>query len=539
MAETYDAVIVGAGHNGLVCGCYLARAGLRVLVVERRDIVGGAVMTEHDIFPGYAVDTCSSFHIVIKALPIIDELGLDRFGLEYLPMDPFGFAPFPDGSSITFWRDLDRTCASIAALSPRDAERYHAFITLWGTFNAPVYSTFLAPPRPGAMLGSILRRGGAKLRRNAGLGKGLDLLQAIFGSYAQLIDATFEDERLKAALGWFAAQSGGAPDDPGGGEMLAWQILCHQSGCWRPRGGSGMLAQALARCLEHHGGVVRTGAPVAQILVAGGQAYGIRLADGEEIRARCVIANTHVQTTLLDLVGADLLESALVQKLRRLRIADGMGMTIRCSADALPDYAALPMEDGQPNDAHRGMQLLCPSMAALRRAYHQSALGQSPEEPAILAMTPTASDATLAPPGKHLFNIWAQWHPYALADGTSWEDQGPREAEKLLHIVDRYAPGFSDHITGIYLKTPVDLERIGGLLRGHLMHLDMTLDQMFFFRPLPELAQYRTPIQGLWLTGASTHPGGGVSGAPGYNTAHEVLRHRRRYNVRNSSNKGN
>lgn len=524
MAGTYDVVIVGAGHNGLVCGCYLARAGLRVLVLERRHLVGGAVMTEHDIFPGYALDTCSSFHIVIKALPIIDELGLEQFGLEYLPMDPFGFAPFPDGTSLTFYRDLDRTCASIAKLNAGDAERYREFITLWAKFNEPVYATFLAPPRAGPMIGSIFRQQRGKLRSMMGLGKSTDLLKSIFGSYAQLIDAWFEDERLKAALGWFAAQSGTAPDDPGGGEMLAWQILCHQTGCWRPRGGSGMLSQALARCLAHHGGEARVSAPVAEIMVHDGATTGVRLESGEVINARCVISNAHVQTTLLGLVGEDNLDATLVRQLKNLRIANGMGMTIRCSTDALPDFAALPMADGAPNAAHMGMQLLCPTMGDLRRAYHESELGRVPTRPAILGMTPTAMDPALAPEGKHIFNVWAQWHPYTLADGTSWDDEGKREAEKMLRIVDEYAPGFSDSVTGVYIKTPPDLERIGGLLRGHLMHLDMTLDQMFMFRPLPDLANYRTPIANLWLTGASTHPGGGVSGAPGYITAHEVLR---------------
>ncbi len=525
MGGAYDAVIVGAGHNGLVCGCYLARAGLRVLVVERRHIVGGAVVTESDIFPGYALDTCSSFHIVVKALPIIDELGLERFGLDYLPLDPFAFAPFPDGASLTFYRDLDRTCASIARLNTGDAERYRQFVTLWGTFNEPVYATFLAPPRPGAMLGSILKRRRGHWRDMIGLGKSADLLKAIFGSYSQLIDAWFEDERLKAALGWLAAQSGTGPDDPGGGEMLAWQILCHQSGVWRPRGGSGMLSQALAACFEHHGGEVRVSAPVAEILVRDGRAIGVRLAEGEVIPARCVISNAHVQTTLLELIGADQLAPELVRRIRHLRIANGMGMTVRCTADALPDYIASPMIDGQPNDAHYGMQLICPSMSYLRRAFHESELGRPASAPALLAMTPTVLDPSLAPPEKHIFNIWAQWHPYQLADGAEWTpDRGRSEADKMLAIVDDYAPGFTSRVTGIYVKTPLDLERIGGLLRGHLMHIDMTLDQMFFFRPLPELANYRTPIAGLWLTGASTHPGGGVSGAPGYNTAHEILR---------------
>ncbi|HKD77641.1 MAG TPA: NAD(P)/FAD-dependent oxidoreductase, partial [Ktedonobacterales bacterium] len=432
---------------------------------------------------------------------------------------------FPDGSSLTFYRDLDKTCASIASLNARDAEQYHRFVTLWGKFNEPVYATFLAPPRMDAMLGSIVRRKWSQLRSFMGLGKSADLLKAIFGSYIQLIDTWFEDERLKAALAWFAAQSGTGPDEPGGGEMLAWQILGHQTGVWRPRGGSGMLSQALAGCLEYHGGAVRVSAPVAEIVTSGGRATGVRLASGEVIHARCVISNAHVQTTLLDLIGADKLDPTLVHQLRHLRIADGMGMTIRCAADALPNYAALPMQDGQPNASHQGMQLICPSVDYLRRAYHESQLGRPASAPAILGMTPTSTDPSLAPAGKHIFNVWAQWHPYTLEDGLDWDDIRQREAEKLLRIMDDYAPGFTSQITGTYIKTPVDLERIGGLVRGNLMHIDMTLDQMFMFRPLPDLANYATPIDGLWLTGASTHPGGGVSGAPGYITAHEVLRH--------------
>jgi len=530
MTTTYDVVIIGAGHNGLVCGCYLARTGLKVLVLERRHIVGGAVVTESDIFPGYALDTCSSFHIVIKALPIIEELQLERFGLEYLPMDPFAFAPFPDGTSLTFYRDLDKTCESIAKLNQKDAASYHEFITLWSKFNAPVYDTFLAPPRPGPMIGSILKGQRGKIRQMAGLGKSTDLLKAVFGSYMQLIDAWFDDERLKAALGWIAAQSGTGPDDVGGGEMLmGWHGLSHTSGVWRPRGGSGMLSQSLAACLEYHGGVVRTSAPVQEITVNQGEATGVLLADGERITARCVISNAHVQTTLLDLLPPETLDNGLVRQLKNLRIANGMGMTIRCTADALPNYTAQPMQDGAANSSHIGMQMICPTVTYLRRAFHESELGMTPTQPAIVGMTPTVMDPSLAPAGKHVFNIWAQWHPYTLADGQQWsEDLGKREAEKLLHIVDDYAPGFSSHVTNTYIKTPPDLERIGGLIRGHLMHIDMTLDQMFMFRPLPDLANYQTPVKGLWLTGASMHPGGGVSGAPGYITAHEVLKNWRK-----------
>lgn len=520
----YDAIIVGAGHNGLVCANYLAKAGLKTLVIERRDKIGGAVITEDDIFPGYAIDTCSSFHIVIKALNIIEELQLEAYGLDYLQLDPFAFAPFPDGTSITFWRDVDKTCESIARLSSHDAEQYRKMITLWSKFNEPVYAIFQSPPAAGPMIRSIWRRERGQLRSMMGLGKSGDLLKLVFGSYMQFINHYFDDERVKAALGWIAAQSGTGPDDPGGGEMIAWHILSHVSGVWRPRGGSGMLSQALAKRYASFGGEIRVDAPVKSIRIVNKAVKGVELASGETIDARCVISNAHVQTTLLNLIEPGILADDLTRKIRNLRIANGMGMTVRCTADALPQYSAAPMIDGKPNIAHSGMQLLCPSTGNLRRAFHECALGQTPQTPAIIGMTPTVLDPSLAPDGKHIFNIWAQWHPFTLANGEQWtEDRSRLEAEKILRIVDTYAPNFSQHITGMYIKSPPDLERIGGLLHGHLMHLDMTLDQMFMFRPLPELANYETPIAGLWLTGASTHPGGGVSGAPGYNTAHAVL----------------
>jgi phytoene dehydrogenase-like protein len=502
-----------------------------VLVLERRAIPGGAVVTEDDLFPGYHVDTCSTFHILIHTTPIVQELELKRFGLEYLEMDPFAFAPFPDGSCIHFYRDLDRTCNEIARLSPRDAEAYRAFVQLWLPFNRAVFATFLAPPSPGPMLRSILWHERSRLRSLIGLGKSTDLLRVIMASYGQVVREHFADERLRGALAWLAAQSGTGPDDPGGGEMLAWQAIYHDIGVWRPRGGSGMLTQALVRCLEHYGGQVLTAAEVVQIQVENQRACGVILRDGRQFAASCIVANAHVQTTLLDLVPPDQLPASLRHRLQHLRIANGVGMTVRCITDDLPRYGLTPyapstnVERGKvPEPAHSGMQLLCPSLKHLARAYYQYRLGQTPDCPAVLAMTPTATDPSLAPPGKHLLYLWAQYHPYRLANGQSWDDIREREAQKLLDVVATYAPNIKDAVRGIYIKSPVDLERIGGLRQGHIMHLDMTLDQMFMFRPLPELAQYRTPIAGLYLTGAGTHPGGGVSGAPGYNTAHIVLR---------------
>lgn len=510
-------IVVGAGHNALVTAAYLARAGHRVRVLERRPVIGGAVNTEA-LWPGYRVDTCSSFHVLIHLTGIVEELGLAHYGLRYQDADPFAFAPFPDGTTLRFYKDVDRTCQEIARISPQDAETYRAFVALWSRFNEAVFAAFTAPPAPQYMFRAIAARLGRDLPKQLRLGRSDTLLQTILRPYGTLLDELFESEYLRAPLAWLAAQSGPGPDETGGGAFLTAHTIYHTVGLTRPVGGSGMLSEALAAYIRDHGGEVVTDSPVARILVEGGRVRGVALADGERIAAETVVSGAHVQTTLLDLVAPDDLPDALRRRVRTLRIANGMGMTIRCATETLPHYRA--MADG----AHAGMQLICPSVEYLRRVFQESASGRPPTHPALVVMTPTANDPSLAPPGKHLTVIWAQYHPFALAPGQgSWDEIRGREAAKLLATLEPYAPGITGAVTETYIKSPVDLQEENGLIRGHLMHLDMALDQMFMFRPLPELASYRTPIHGLYLTGASMHPGGGVSGAPGRNTASIML----------------
>ncbi|MDQ5823172.1 MAG: NAD(P)/FAD-dependent oxidoreductase [Chloroflexota bacterium] len=519
--------VIGAGHNTLVCACYLAREGHEVTVYERRSQVGGAVNTE-ELWPGYQVDTCSVMHILIHKTPIIEELGLHRFGLEYMQMDPWGFAPFPDGSHILFYKDLDRTCQSIAAISEPDAERYGAFVQKWHKFNRQVFEVFAQSPSPGAMFGGIARRTAiAQMRGEHDPSMtGAELLRQVLGSYDKMLYETFESPQVRSAVGWMAAQSGPPPSEVGAGALAGAHSLYHDVGATRPRGGSGMLAQALARCLEHHGGTIRCDAPVKRVLLGGSSIRGIELVDGERVEADLVVSGAHVQTTLLGLVGREHLPGALVGKLDSLRVGNGIGMTLRCALDELPAYTAYaPSQQGHA-DCHHAMQLICPSLEYLQRAYDDCKRGYPARHPALVAMTPSSVDPTIVPPGKHSLYIWAQYHPYHLEGGETWNGICEREANRLLSTLAEYAPNVPADVREVahyYIQTPLDLERNVGLLRGNIMHIDMSLDQMFMFRPLPELAYYRTPIGGLYLTGASTHPGGGVSGASGRNAAHAVL----------------
>jgi phytoene dehydrogenase-like protein len=546
MSATKRIAIIGAGHNALVCACYLAREGHDVTLYERRSRVGGAVNTE-ELWPGYQVDTCSVMHILIHKTPIIEELALHRFGLEYMQMDPWGFAPFPDGSHLLFYRDLDRTCQSIARISERDAEAYRQFVLKWQRFNRPIFELFNQSPTPGAAVGKIARRTALdQVRDRSGANPhsalrtpqsdmgGLELLRKVLGNYGKMLDETFTSPQLKAAIAWMAAQSGPPPSELGSGALAGAHSLYHDVGATHPRGGSGMLSQALARCLQHHGGKIRCNAPVKRLLFSNGRTTGIELDDGERIRAHLVISGAHVQTTLLNLVGRDNLPSGLAPKVASLRTGTGTGMTLRCAINELPNYTALPTTSTEPDTTphsalriphsiYASMQLICPSVDYLQRAYDDAQRGHPAQHPSLVAMTPSAVDPTITPPGKHSLYIWAQYHPYNLANGQSWDDIREREADRLLETLSEYAPNIASSVTHRYIQSPLDIERNLGMLRGNIMHLDMSLDQMFMFRPLPELSSYRTPIPGLYLTGAGTHPGGGVSGASGRNTASTVL----------------
>lgn len=489
------AVVVGAGHNGLVAACYLARAGVDVTVLERDTVVGGAVSTV-ERWPGYRVDRGSSAHVMVRHTGIIEDLALD---VTYQDLDPWGWTPYGD---ITFHVDLDKTCESIEkACGTRDADAYRAFALDWGQRNTKVFDAFQGPPTP-ARLGRAIWGAG----KGTGL-PGVELARQFLTSADSLLDTHFDDERLKTALAWMGSQSGPPTHEPATADLVGWNTVMHQRAPGHPVGGSGALSVALQRRLESYGGKVLLGHAATAV-----EATGVRTSQGFH-PADAVIGACHVLTFL------DLAQHPLAERARRtLRVGNGIGMVVRLATSALPSY---PREE-----TYRSMQLLAHSREQLRLAFGQYGAGLVPDDPPALAMTFSAFDDTLAPPGKHNVTVWGQWHPYRLAH-EDWDSIREREGEKLVRAVDRVAPGFADSVEHMHVQTPPDLERELGLVNGQVMHLEMGLDQMFAWRPLPELAGYRLG-DGRYLCGASTHPGGGVFGASGRSVAQIVLKDRRR-----------
>jgi phytoene dehydrogenase-like protein len=522
MSDTsFDVIVVGSGHNGMITAAYLARAGLKVGVFERRPIVGGAVCTQTDLIPGYRIDVGSSAHVMIHQTPIVKDLQLAQHGLEYIEMDPWGFYPaVGNNPSFKFYRDVGRTCDSISRLSQHDADAYAKFVARWNELNEKVFKVFLRTPTPINIGRSLV---GGSLRGEDRMG----MIRLLLAPYGRLIDETFEHPSVRTAIAWLAAQSGPPPSEPATGDFAGWHGMYHVSGMKRAKGGSGALTQALKKYILAAGGSVFEDAPVDSIDThPSGRIKGIILKNGAAYSARAVVAACHIKTTVEQLLRDAPLEGALRHKVSHLRIGNGFGMIVRCAMSGLPAYTGETLDRHGVGECHHGLQLLCPSRQFLDRAYGDYAAGRTPERPVPLVMTFSSIDPTLAPEGKHVMFVWGQYFPYEMADGADWKSIQEREADKLLAEVDQFAPGTSEKVLDRFIQTPLQLEEMHGLHKGNVMHLEMSIDQMFSLRPLPELSSYRMPLPGLYLTGASMHPGGGVWGASGYNTAHLMLKER-------------
>lgn len=509
-----DAVVVGSGHNALVSACYLARSGWSVEVIERDTVLGGAVSTV-ERFPGYKVDRGSSAHIMVRHTGIVEELDLGAHGLRYLDCDPWAFAPAPAGTDrpgIVFRRSLEATCRSIEeTCGAADADAYRRFVDVWGPRSARVMRAFSNPPTAPALLSSFwgLDTGGG----------GSDLSRQFLGSGDALLDEYFDDERLKAALAWFGAQSGPPMSEPGTAPMVGFAALMHTIPPGRAVGGSGALTAALASRLQSDGGTVTLGESVVS-LSRDGDAWTTRTSSGREIRSRVVVAGCHVLTTLCLLERGGYDPPTLARWRRRIRVGPGIGMVVRLATDALPAYPSAP--DDTVTD---GLQLLVSDRAQLRLAHGAALAGELPPRPAVLGMSFSGLDPTIAPEGRHQVTLWSQWQPYRLTGGRRWSDLAAREADRIVAEMDALAPGFGESVLDRHVQSPQDLEDEMGLLGGNVMHVEMSLDQMMMWRPLPELSGHRVPgADRLYLTGASTHPGGGVSGASGRSAARIALR---------------
>lgn len=504
-AQDYDVIVIGAGHNSLVAAAYLAKAGYRVAVFERRDIAGGAVSTK-EIVPGYQFDLGGSAHILIRLTPIIEELELQNFGLEYIELDPILYAPFKDGDSVFFYRDAERTAEEIDNKFPGEGVAYRQFIEDWLPFARTVRDTFLSTPGP-------LQLGKKMVFGDSTQVAWQQALSMILRPYGEVVDEYFQEEKIKAPLTWMAAQSGPPPSEPMSGPFLLWHPLYHESGIARPRGGSGMLTQALQRHIEAHGGEVHLSAPVQEILVESGKAAGVRVG-GDIYTSTFVISGTHIVETIAHLLP----EASRPSPQRSPRIGNGFGAVLRLALSEPIRYTAHPGDE-----ARVAMQLICRDRQQIADAYADFLRGEPASDPPLVAMSFSAVDDTLAPPGAEVLWLWGQYFPYELAGGASWDEIGDRVADRILDTFEAYAPGTRDRVVGQLFQHPLWLERELGLFRGNVMHLEMSIDQMFMMRPFIDMSGYRSHIEGLYLTGASTHPGGGIMGASGRNAARVVM----------------
>jgi phytoene dehydrogenase-like protein len=525
MSNTVDAVIIGAGHNGLVTAAYLARAGLSVVVVERRAVVGGASVTE-EIWPGYKVSTLSYLCSLLQP-KIIRELELERFGFFLYPKDPSFFSAFPDGRHLFFWQDMARTQSELAKFSKRDAEIYPDYEHRLARLGEWIEGLLMRTPP------DIVRRKLADLIGLARLGLEtirfrdpdiVHLVKIMTQSVRAYLDERFESEEIKATLATDGVIGmNGGPSTPGTAYIMLHHVMGGATGVrglWGfVRGGMGAISEALALSAKSRGAVIRTDAGVARVLVRDGQAYGVALADGDEIRARVVISSADPKITFLNLVDRAEIDPEFRRDVERIKM-EGASFKINLALDALPNFTAYPGAGVGPH--HRATIHVCPSMSYVDRAWEDAAAGRASDRPLLEVTIPTTYDDSIAPQGKHIMCIFAQYAPYRLRDGD-WDSMKDVFADRCIDALAEYAPNIRDIILHRHVVSPLDLEREYSLTGGNIFHGDLTLDQLFFMRPVAGWAKYRTPIRGLYLCGSGTHPGGGVMGAPGHNAAREIM----------------
>jgi len=530
MNNQSDVLIIGGGHNGLVTAGYLARAGLKVTVLERRQLVGGASITE-EVWPGFKVSTLSYLCSLLQPR-IIEELELKRFGYHIYPKDPSFFTAFPDGRHIFFWQDMNKTLAEISKFSKHDAQVYPHYEEELAHLAGWVETLLLETP-PNIVrrkMSDFLALGRLGLRTLKLGDDGITrMIKIMTQSAREFLEERFESEEIKTTLATDGViGTSGGPATPGTAYILLHHVMggaAGQRGLWGfIRGGMGAISTALARSAQAKGAIIRTNAEVAGILVKDGKAYGVVLSNGEEVRAKVVVSNADPKRTFLSLVNRDDLEENFRRSIENLRI-DGCSFKINLALYGLPDFKAYPNRNGgEPNLPHRTTMHVCPTMDYVDRAWEDAKQGRASEHPMLECTIPTTYDDSIAPPGKHIMCIFAQYAPYKLKDAVWDETMKDMFADRCIDVLAEYAPNIKDIIMHRQVISPLDLEREYGLTGGNIFHGEMELDQLFFMRPVAGWAQYRTPIANLYLCGSGTHPGGGVMGAAGYNAAREILR---------------
>jgi len=528
--KTYDAIIIGAGHNGLVNACYLQRAGLDVLVVEKNDWVGGAA-TSRELTPGWLYSNCSYVCSLFRP-EIMRDLELPRFGLQVIPYE--GGAVFTqDGDYLASYRDHDAHRREFARWSPRDAEAYERYardVTRQCRFIQPLLMRTAPDPtslRP-RDLGELLYLG----KKFGGLtpAEMAQTLRFWTMSISDFLDEYFETPVIKAnlALSGIIGTALG-PMSPGTAYVLLHHYMGEVDGsvgAWGyARGGMGSVTKALADSFQASGGTIRIGAEVDHVTVSGGKATGLVLADGEEIKGKLVVSNADVKRTFLKLVEEKELPEPFLRRVRNFKIRGSSGK-VNIALDSMPEFPALPAD----SPCLRGDMHFTDTVERMERGYDDWKAGRWSADPFLDMVIPTTLDPTMAPAGKHFMSCFVQYAPPKI-EGRDWTD-ADRDAfaETVISQIADYSPGFRDRIVHMEVRTPREIEAEVGLTEGNIFQGELTFDQLLFNRPVPGYAQYRSPVGGLYMCGSSTHPGGGVMGAPGRNAAAEILRDLKRPN---------
>jgi beta-carotene ketolase (CrtO type) len=539
--EIYDVVVIGAGHNGLVCAAYLLKAGYRVLLLEKRSIPGGAATTEELMpkeAPHFQFNRCAIDHEFIFLGPVLQELGLAQYGLEYLFCDPTVFCPHPNGQYFLAHRSLAQTCAEIARYSPRDAEKYGEFIRYWSVLMEAIQPLFNVPPQAILeILGSYDRRRLQQLWAIAGSkNKALDFIRTMISSPEDLLNEWFDSEIVKAPLARLAAEIGAPPSQKGITAGMMMMAMRHDPGMARPKGGTGALTNALVKLVQAKGGTILTDQTVKRVLVEKGTAIAVEVADGKIFKAaKGIISNLDARRLFLQLVEPGAIAAAdphLRERVERRLINNNETiLKIDCALSELPRFERFTQKENHL----MGTILIADSMLHVEQAHALTILGQIPDSnPSLYLDIPTLLDPSMAPPGKH--TLWIEFFaPYQIAgaegtglNGTGWtEELKNKVADRVIDKLADYAPNLKAAILARHVESPAELAERLGSYKGNYYHLDMTLDQMMFLRPLPEIANYQTPIKNLYLTGAGTHPGGSISGMPGRNCARVFLKQQR------------
>ncbi len=519
----YDAIVIGGGHNGLTAAAYLARAGRKVLVLERRHVVGGAAVTE-EVFPGFRFSVCS--YVVSLLRPeIIRELDLPSHGLEILPLDGT-FTPMPNGDYLWRVNDHARTHREIARHSRLDAEAYDEYgkaMVEMARFVKPILN--MTPPDPMSLDPRELKKLLFLGNRFRALPDGdrYNQIQLMTMSAIDFLDQWFETDVLKATMsasGIIGTFQG--VRSPGTAYVLLHHYMGEIDGAFRSwgfaRGGTGAISNAIAAAARVAGVEIRTETSVARIDIRNGQTTGVTLTNGDELAADLVLSSVDPNLTFLRLMDpARELPNDFVEEIRRYKYRGSSGK-VNLALDALPNFTCMP----GPGPHLRGAISISPGVDYMERAYDQAKYGEFSRRPYMDMVIPTLTDPSIAPPGKHILSCFVQYAPYQLATGT-WDDQREAFGDAVIDTIAEYAPNIRDIILHRQVLTPLDLERDFGLTEGNIFQGELTLEQLFFARPLPGWANYTTPIKNLWMCGSATHPGGGIMGAPGRNAALRIL----------------